>query len=63
MNVDIELGLPGAFCVWLASPESEFLRGRFLFSNWDVVEMKAREQEIMDKDLLVLGLNGWPLKE
>jgi hypothetical protein len=25
--------------------------------------MKAREQEIMDKDLLVLGLNGWPLKE
>jgi len=56
-------GLPGAFCVWLTSPESEFLRGRFLFSNWDVVEMKARGQEIKDNDLLVLGLNGWPPKE
>jgi hypothetical protein len=62
MNVD-KVGLPGAFCVWLASLESEFLRGWFLFSNWDVVEMKAREQEIKDKDLLVLGLNGWRPRE
>jgi hypothetical protein len=63
MNLDKEVGLPGAFCVWLTSLESEFLRGRFLFSNWDVVEMKAREQEIKDKDPLMLGLNGWPRKE
>jgi hypothetical protein len=62
MNIDKE-GLPGAFCVWLASLESEFLRGRFLFSSWDVVEMKGRGQEIKENGLLVLGLNGWPPKE
>jgi hypothetical protein len=43
MNVD-KVGLPDAFCAWLAGLESEFLRGRFLFSNWDMVEMKARDQ-------------------
>jgi hypothetical protein len=62
MNVD-KVGLPRVFCIWLASLESEFLRGRFLFSNWEVVEMKAREQEIKDQDQLVLRLNGWPPKE
>lgn len=62
MNAN-KLGLPAAFCVWLTSLESEFLRGRFLFSNWDVAELKAREQEIKDNNLLALGLNGWPPKE
>ncbi|KAE9369802.1 NAD(P)-binding protein [Stipitochalara longipes BDJ] len=51
-------GLPGAFCVWLASHESEFLRGRFLWSNWDVEELKARSEEIVEKELLTIVLNG-----
>lgn len=54
------IGLPAAFCVWLASQESEFLRGRFVWSNWDVNEMKARAQEIEEKNLLTIALNGWP---
>lgn len=36
--------LCGAFCVWLASPDQDFLRSRFLRCNWDaneLVEMKA----------------------
>jgi NAD(P)-dependent dehydrogenase (short-subunit alcohol dehydrogenase family) len=36
--------LCGAFCVWLTSPEQDFLRSRFLWCNWDaseLVEMKA----------------------
>jgi hypothetical protein len=61
MNVN-KVGVPGAFCVQLASLESEFLRGRFLFFHWDAVEMKARGQGIKDDDLLLLGLNGWPKK-
>lgn len=32
--------LPGSFAVWLASPEAEFLRGRFVMSSWDVEELK-----------------------
>ena len=31
--------LCGAFCVWLTSPEQDFLRGRFLWCNWDASEL------------------------
>jgi NAD(P)-dependent dehydrogenase (short-subunit alcohol dehydrogenase family) len=33
-------GLPAAFSVWLASPEADFLKGRFIWANWDVAELK-----------------------
>ncbi|KAH7116689.1 hypothetical protein B0J11DRAFT_537312 [Dendryphion nanum] len=33
--------LPGGFAVWLASPAAAFLKGRFVFSNWDVEELMA----------------------
>ncbi|KAH7063767.1 hypothetical protein BKA63DRAFT_526113 [Paraphoma chrysanthemicola] len=33
--------LPGGFALWLASPAAAFLKGRFLFSNWDVEELMA----------------------
>ncbi|CAG8955917.1 hypothetical protein HYFRA_00008770 [Hymenoscyphus fraxineus] len=51
--------LPGGFSVWLASPEAEFLRGRFLFANWDVDGLKARAEEIKTKNLLTYDLRGW----
>lgn len=57
------IGLPGGFSVWLASNESEFLRGKFVWSNWDVKEMKAREKEIAESDLLTLKLGGWPFAD
>ncbi len=52
--------LPSSFCVWLASGESEFLKGRFVWANWDVNEMKAKAQEVKEKDLLAMRLSGWP---
>ncbi|MCJ1377273.1 hypothetical protein MMC17_000365 [Xylographa soralifera] len=60
MTVKDDISLPAAFCVWLASPESEFLKGRLLWSNWDVAELKEREEEIKEKDLLTVRLLGWP---
>ncbi|KAF4987225.1 hypothetical protein FDECE_15536 [Fusarium decemcellulare] len=50
--------LPGHFCVWLRSPEADFLRGKFVWVNWDVDELKARREEIMSTDLLDTKLGG-----
>ncbi|KAI3328937.1 cellulase signal transduction associated dehydrogenase [Xylariaceae sp. AK1471] len=55
---DIEL--PAHFLVWAASDEAKFLKNKFVFANWDVNEMKAREQEIAGSLELTIGLNGFP---
>ncbi|MCJ1387182.1 hypothetical protein MMC18_000022 [Xylographa bjoerkii] len=54
-----DVGLPAAFCVWLASRESDFVKGRFVWANWDVEELKQMEQAIKEKNLLTMGLIGW----
>lgn len=38
--------LPAHFTVWLTSPEAAFLKGRLVWANWDVNELKARAEEI-----------------
>lgn len=38
--------LPAHFLVWLCSPEAKFLNGKFVWSNWDVDELKDRAVEI-----------------
>lgn len=53
--------LPGHFCVWLASPEAKFLRGKFVWVNWDVDELKARAEEIARSKLLTTSLEGVPM--
>ena len=54
-----DMALPANFCVWLASPEAEFLRGRFLSVNFDVVELMERKEAFeADKSLLKLGVKG-----
>ncbi|KAK5105738.1 hypothetical protein LTR62_002326 [Meristemomyces frigidus] len=53
---DIEL--PGHFAVWLASPEAEFLAGRFVWANWDIGELIERKEDILRQNLLRLGLVG-----
>lgn len=50
------VSLPADFCMWLASPEARFLKGTFLFANWDVDELKARAKEIEGTGTLQL----WP---
>ncbi|KIW10986.1 hypothetical protein PV08_10285 [Exophiala spinifera] len=51
------------FMVWLASPESDFLRGRYVWCNWDVEEMIAKRAEIeSNPTLLTMTLGGWPFQ-
>ncbi|KAF1937836.1 NAD(P)-binding protein [Clathrospora elynae] len=54
-----DVGLPAAFCVWLASPEAVFLKGKFVWANWDVEELKERKAEI-EGGWLDAGEIGWP---
>lgn len=38
--------------VWLAERRREWLSGRLVYSNWDVTELEAKKDEIVEKDLL-----------
>ena len=51
-----DVGLPAGFMVWHASPESRFLKGKYLWANWDVDELKARKEQIEGSNLLEPGL-------
>lgn len=49
--------LVGSFCVWLSKPSApqkqrDVLSGRFLSCKWDISELEARFDEIVEKDLL-----------
>ncbi|TVY37448.1 Short chain dehydrogenase [Lachnellula occidentalis] len=55
-----DVSLPASFSVWLASPEARFLKGKFLWANWDVDELKAQAKEIEASTRLSIGLVGWP---
>jgi NAD(P)-dependent dehydrogenase (short-subunit alcohol dehydrogenase family) len=50
--------LPGSVVNWLTSEEAAFLRGRYITANWDVNELIARKEEIVEKDLLTVQLSG-----
>jgi hypothetical protein len=52
--------LPAHFAVWLASDAAAFLRGKFVWSNWDVDELKAKAKEIEETAILTAGVVGWP---
>lgn len=56
----LTVSLPANFTVWLASPEAEFLNGRYTWSNWDVGELKSKKEAILKDNLLVMDLRGWP---
>jgi hypothetical protein len=62
-NLDSPASLPAGFSVWLASPEAKFLKNKFLWTNWDVDELKARSKEIEASSQLSIGLVGWPFQE
>ena len=62
-EADVDLvSLPASFNVWLASPEAHFLKGKFLWANWDVDELKAQAKEIETSTQLSIGLVGWPFQ-
>ncbi|KAK1059021.1 hypothetical protein LTR74_012910 [Friedmanniomyces endolithicus] len=52
--------LPSHFAVWLCSQEAKFLRGKFVWSNWDVEEIIAKRVEIENSLLLTANCIGWP---
>jgi hypothetical protein len=44
--------------VWLHSSEADFLRGKFVWVNWDVNELNQMREEIKNTDLLNTKLGG-----
>ncbi|KAJ5728703.1 Glucose/ribitol dehydrogenase [Penicillium malachiteum] len=62
-GIEDHVSLPAHFNVWLASPESRFLKSKFLWANWDVDELEAKAKEIESNDLLSIGLGGWPFQD
>ncbi|KAH7237269.1 hypothetical protein B0J15DRAFT_598555 [Fusarium solani] len=53
--------IPGGFAVWAASPEAQFLHGRFVWSTWDVNDLASgeiRSQIDADPWLLKVGVKG-----
>ena len=54
-----DISLPSDTCVWLASPEADFLKGRFIHANFDVEELIERKAEFENNpELLTLVLSG-----
>ncbi|KAI1146970.1 NAD(P)-binding protein [Nemania diffusa] len=55
------IDLPSHFAVWAASPEAQFLHGRFVWASWDVEQLKngdLRKRIDEDPTFLKLGVNG-----
>jgi len=55
--------LPAGFAVWLSSREADFLRGRFLWANWDVeqlIKMKENGDFEEQPELMQFNLVGFP---
>ena len=48
--------LCGAFIVWLIKERRMWLSGRYLSSNWDVDELIAKKDEIVDNDKLKMRM-------
>ncbi|KAF2168895.1 hypothetical protein M409DRAFT_65252 [Zasmidium cellare ATCC 36951] len=56
-----EIELPASFHVWLASPEAAFLKGKYVWVNWDAEELVSRKDEIKDSMLCRVLLAGMPM--
>lgn len=56
-----KVALPAHFCVWLASSEAAFLKSKFVWANWDVEELVARQEEIKNSRLFTWVLDGVPM--
>jgi hypothetical protein len=54
------VNLPADFVVWAVSSDAKFLRGKLVWSNWDVDELKAMKKEIEGTAKFTFGLLGWP---
>jgi NAD(P)-dependent dehydrogenase (short-subunit alcohol dehydrogenase family) len=48
-----DAALPAAFAVWLCSGKADWAKGRYLSANWDVQELAALADQVVQSDLLV----------
>ncbi|KAI5792194.1 hypothetical protein FPQ18DRAFT_259595 [Pyronema domesticum] len=48
--------LSGAFVVWLTKQRREWLTSRFLSANWDVDELEAMKEGILERDALKMRM-------
>ncbi|KAB5542742.1 hypothetical protein GE09DRAFT_1243962 [Coniochaeta sp. 2T2.1] len=53
--------LPAQFCVWLLTPQAQFLKSKFVWANWDFEELMARRDEVVKTRALTWGLEGVPV--
>ena len=44
--------------MWAASSEAAFLKGKYVWANWDVQELMARAEEIKGSRLLTWVIEG-----
>jgi hypothetical protein len=42
--------------LYLASPRADFLRGRYITANWDIDELEAHKNEIIEKNMLRVNI-------
>jgi len=54
--MDDDVGLCGAFLVWLTKEKREWLSGRYISANWDVEELEGMKEEIVKGDKLKLRM-------
>jgi NAD(P)-dependent dehydrogenase (short-subunit alcohol dehydrogenase family) len=50
--------LAACFAVWLCSGKADWAKGRFLSANWDVSQLNAMKDKILNDDLLVNRLRA-----
>lgn len=50
--------LVGGTAVWVCQDKARWLSGRFVSVNWDVEDLMERKAEVLQGDLLRLGLRG-----
>jgi len=51
------------YAVWAASPEARFLHGRFVWSAWDVEELRTGDlKKRMETEVDLLRVGVWGLK-
>lgn len=50
--------LVGGMAVWVCQEKARWLSGRFVSVNWDVEDLMARKGEVVERDLLRLGMRG-----
>lgn len=53
-----DVDLCGAVCVWLTSKyeDIQWLSGRLISATWDLDELLAKKEQVIEKDLLKFAL-------